>query len=655
MRTTDSIIKKGVEVNSVDETKNVLNDFIRKGKEIPEGKLLDSLLRFTGRINSKNPYVLMTGLLGKERKIAGEIKSVDNEVNKVTGISSEIPQNPVEAEIYKKAKLAAEETIKRENIEAVRKSETIKSKEEFEINLRDKNPNISEELVITANEKFDLMTNIYDGGLENEAELSGLRSDIKSDIEGMVGILKKSPDKIKKTQLKNQELNTKLNKAGVILPRNLNLETFEAMMGSLDQPQKVDRLFSSTKGDRTWVERMVTKRQNKPVVMMTNNFVSKIGNQPVNYFIKKTANLFEQYGLRGGMESIMMGFGGGGNDNKIEIPGINGESMATAIKPVMNTIGGGFEKNLGGLINSGLNLGSSFLKKSGLGGLLGAGGGAGAAGTAAAGGAAVAGGAAAVGGTAAAPYVVGVVVLIAIMFIIPMFLQTTFLSSQVSDSVIAENTSSLYPSSEQSNLSLPSSDGLVVENAKCSVVNKTVATSQCSSENRSTYLDKVNCPRTDRSTYSRTICSSGCGLISTSIILQAHDPIMTAKYVYQNTNFRKNGQDICLGIGWSHIRKTIIDFLGENSAETVNFNCDKQYVLDKICAGYVVIVNFQFYNSSNVRVGGHYAVAVATTNDNDFVIKSGVLQSFNEYYKSGVSQNKIPKINACLAVKADSI
>lgn len=209
---------------------------------------------------------------------------------------------------------------------------------------------------------------------------------------------------------------------------------------------------------------------------------------------------------------------------------------------------------------------------------------------------------------------------------------------------------------------LVGSDGLKIDKpAICSVVNKTVATWQCSAENSSTYFGNSSCV-TSVTQRRRSVCTSGCGLVSTSIILQGHNSVYTPKYILENTKFKSYGNICGSGVSWTMITKTIKDVLGDGAIDYdldtdgkkdgVFEGCNEAWVKSAICRGDVVMILLK-----RIPSGGHWITAVAVLQSGDIVLKDpGFGRTTKEFnYLSSYLKSGEAVIRNCLAVKASSI
>lgn len=225
---------------------------------------------------------------------------------------------------------------------------------------------------------------------------------------------------------------------------------------------------------------------------------------------------------------------------------------------------------------------------------------------------------------------------------------------------------------EAETISNTSSDGMVItEPTVCSVADKTVATWQCSSENASTYINK-SCPKTTVTGSDNTICRSGCGLVSTAIILQAHNAKLTPKYLVTEATTSESDflspsrvcpSDGSSGIGWTAIKNTLKLNLGEGAIDYelgsddkgVKYSCNEEWIKQAICKGDVVMVLFR-----KEKGGGHWVTAVAVLESGDIVLKDPSYGRENKefnYLSNYLEENKeySPYIQSCLAVKSSFI
>jgi len=516
------------------------------------------------------------------------------------------------------------------NIKTVRDVEGEVFKQTLVETTKTNNPNITEDQVKSVGELADLVNKIYngDGGIENQKDVVFEQNKNESteevkhvwmDLRGRVGLLRQSPQELIKTEDDYQKTNNKLQ--GVSLPYQKmdKLASFDRIMNPSDNSE-IRRLIDSARNKYKTITSYVF---NKPVVKTEQGFASTINGQSASVFVKKSMDTLLHPGFVGGQTTLSSGLSSGVSSGFQNLVSSGASFLKKSTGNVANKLGIGAKKvlgngfnKIGGALVKGLNVAVSSTTK-----LVGS-----------------------LGIKTVAPFIIGFFLL----FFLLSTLQTNSLMSSIVN--VPEKTNNI----EKENENQPNqtgSDGLTYsEPMKCDHINKTVATSQCSGANSSTYLNKERCPKTDRGTYSRTICSSGCGLISTAIILQAHDPIYTPVYTLKNTGFAS--RDICRGIGWSMIKDTINEVLGADTVEGKAVGCNEEFIKEKLCSGYVVIINFQHEPS-----GGHFIVAVGVTESGEILLKDSKLKTASSYMKSVANDGTHTgtRINACLLVKADNI
>ena len=183
-----------------------------------------------------------------------------------------------------------------------------------------------------------------------------------------------------------------------------------------------------------------------------------------------------------------------------------------------------------------------------------------------------------------------------------------------------------------------------IQNATCSVANKVILTSQCSSINSNTSM-KANgsCP-------SKTLCSSGCGPVSVSEILQAKSETLTPAHLMSDPSSPYYNTYTCdSGTSWTTAVAAFKKYLGENSVGNVLYNCDVADVKNMLCQNNAVMILL------NWSTGGHYVVAVGINSDGQLIIKDPGNGQINLYPSNSYYSAKNKTISSCLGVDANYI
>ena len=200
------------------------------------------------------------------------------------------------------------------------------------------------------------------------------------------------------------------------------------------------------------------------------------------------------------------------------------------------------------------------------------------------------------------------------------------------------------PTIRINSMKLDSSKGSLV----CNQTSKVVGTDQCSSENSKLSLNS-HCS-------SRTVCANGCGMVSTSIILQAHNPKNTPKCLLTPSmgcegDFFTHG-GVC-PISWTSMSNTLIANLGKGALYNngKKFSCDKKVVSKMLCSGWVLIVHIRRSDGT-----GHWTVAAATTSTGDIVMADTSSDKKFSYWSNMMDEGyRRAWPTYCLAIEASSI
>lgn len=204
--------------------------------------------------------------------------------------------------------------------------------------------------------------------------------------------------------------------------------------------------------------------------------------------------------------------------------------------------------------------------------------------------------------------------------------------------------SSTSESSSDTNISDTGLTAEDIQNATCSVANKVILTSQCSSINSSTNMNA------NGTCSSKTLCTSGCGPVSVSEILQAKSETLTPSYLMTNTNSPYYNTYTCNGgTSWATAIAAFKKYLGENSVGSVLYSCSIDDVKTMLCQGNPVMILLSW------STGGHYVVAVGISSNGELIIKDPGNGQINLYPSSSYYSVKNKTISSCLSIDANYI
>ena len=488
------------------------------------------------------------------------------------------------------------------------------------------------------NQGTRVMSIFAKGGFSEEEAIMRFRR-----LEMAVGLAKMSENRRVEILEENERINSEFEKGVPYQNLSKKSRAFDDVAAAL-RDEKTRGLLRRIQGKR---------------IQETNGFTRKIGRQHINSFVDSSMRDFftgsntddviekiynRMLGQRiGGLKTPKEGF-----LNKIT------SVSSSGLKNLSTTAGSFLKKSLGNLgTKLGPRIGRSFTKVgSGLGNL-----------------AMKLGGGLTPAGMALKS---SAVVTIVIVIVIGLLLFRTQHRKKMVSSLLPEI--EIDESLRRDSSVSPSNDGLSPEGkVVCSVMDKTVMTWQ--GNYGSVLLSDGSCD-TLNSGKPRTIASSGCGLVSTSIILRAHDPTATPDCLVDKKSVcadKSNFFNFRCGISWTGIRGTLINYLGEGAInygldtdwkpkDGVYSLCDEDWIKNAICKGNVVMVLFKHYPS-----GGHWVTAVAVLDNGDVVLKDPgygrgkpadqQLAYLSEYNARRTAEDRITgtEIRNCMAVRAACI
>lgn len=191
-----------------------------------------------------------------------------------------------------------------------------------------------------------------------------------------------------------------------------------------------------------------------------------------------------------------------------------------------------------------------------------------------------------------------------------------------------------------------SSNGLTAEeiaNAKCSVASKVILTWQRDPKYTNVRLISYsgNC--------SSSLADAGCGPTSVSEILQAHSETLTPDYLVSSNNPHYYGQYVCgNGTYFGSAVATLREYLGNENVSEVQ-SCNMEDVKGWLCENKIVMFRMTWTD------GGHYAVAVAISQNGNLIVKDPGTGTVIEYPTNIYYSKKNKQIDLCVTVNADSV
>lgn len=293
------------------------NDINQNGDFV--NRNIDEIINdISGEFNQVDTNSLKTGIekIIDQNDILSSKEETNYLANIIAGDSKKTPEVQVSA---LKTKLAID-SWQKENITEVRKYRANKFRVSFVKKTEEKNPGLTEEKIGLVNEKAKLITAV-DGKIETQKDLAfnnneesiGKIHNSWSDLKEMVGLLSMKPKEVDKIVSTNKKINAGLE--GVVLP----YEDFSRAR-SFDKIMASDEILNTIKSAPKrlgFINKGIMKVREfsgngQGVVQFADNFVSKIGNQPVNNFVKNSMETLLQNDFQSGTKAIISGLRGTG-------------------------------------------------------------------------------------------------------------------------------------------------------------------------------------------------------------------------------------------------------------------------------------------------------------------------------------------------------
>lgn len=641
-------------------------DEYRKKKGTEVEREIDRLCKSkTEELGGDDSFENALNLRVKEMVVEDKIETNRDQIEKIKKIIIENSENTSElsAEVEAKKIVLQADSLQENHIDEVRKIKAEEFTKKFEEEAKKANPEITDDQLKLVNQYADLINQVYDGGLEKwKKESIEANTDVSTgklvsawdDVEGLVGLLKKTPEEFEKIQDSYRQIRKGFD--GLTLPfeKLSKLSSFERVMNSL-QNSKLGGVFGLIQGGG-WmqkVDRLTGGWLNRTIIEITGKFISKIGNQVAREFIQNSVGILAKEGFNNGLRTILTGLLKGGV--KTAGKAVGSAAAGAAAKTAAGTAAGVASGPWGWIITAALAIGkwiNKGLKKIGLdivGKLKEK---------------------TAVTGNKFGDFlfrvvglptitIIGTTIMLPVVIIVVfagLFGYQTMQDNLVSSLVppvetTDQSNTSTAESSDGTTSSMPGSDNAVIPGAtSCSVAEKVVLTGQCRGNNRNVPM------RADGRYSGRTICTSGCGPTATSEILQGQNKMYTPKYLMSNrylttlsggkvdnpyyNTYSGNGTTMSMA------RTTLMRVMGSGKVTTVK-SCSVTTMKGLICQGMAVLVHMRYGNG-----GGHYAVAVAADNNGNIWIKDNGNASVNiypggSYYKRSGGK----KIDYCFGVK----
>lgn len=368
-------------VEDVSTPKKILDELKRlekKGKSIEKGSILEGKIKTIIGHTDTNPTAVLVSIKEKEKK--GKIEFIDRKIDQITDnllersggnkalreklqkeIKDIVTQNKFRSDseetsdlirvisgdetmtttqievVVREAKIALDRWQER-NIDAVREYRSEDLKKELIEKIKSENPKITDEQLKSANELVDCVNKVYnsEGGIENQKDFAlennkeasiGQLKNAWTDVEGVTGVLKQTPEEFEKLQANYENAMKGLD--GVSIPKGFDkVDSFDRIMGSLKEPN-IRHVFDMARSRFGWIDRISNGRFgqfttkifdrisggsfgniannffNHSIVNIANGFASQIGNQAVRSFVQNSMGAMLKNGFTGGIQSTL--------------------------------------------------------------------------------------------------------------------------------------------------------------------------------------------------------------------------------------------------------------------------------------------------------------------------------------------------------------
>ncbi|MCW1949620.1 MAG: NlpC/P60 family protein [Candidatus Shapirobacteria bacterium] len=260
----------------------------------------------------------------KEMIISDELKTDKDQIKEVAAVlaekSPDISGTATEVEA-KKIVLEANK-LQETHIDEVREIRKENFTRDFVEEVKRMNPEITDDQLDLVRQEADLINQVYDGGIEkwkNEALETnpnipiGKMVNSWNDVQGIIGLFKKTPEDFKKIQTSYEQIREGLGGLNLPFEKLPKLGSFERIMNSLYNT-KMGEVFQLVQGGG-WmqkVDRLTGGWLNKTIIETSGKFISKIGNQAAREFIQNSVGILAKEGFNNGLRTILSGVLKGG-------------------------------------------------------------------------------------------------------------------------------------------------------------------------------------------------------------------------------------------------------------------------------------------------------------------------------------------------------
>jgi len=179
--------------------------------------------------------------------------------------------------------------------------------------------------MVLVKKEANLIADIYysDGGIENQKnaaleankeETPGRLENSWAEVQGVTGILRKTPKEFTELQNNYKQVKDGLENVNLPFEKFSNLRSFEGIMNSL-QDSSYGQMWGGIENKFAWVDRFdkfTGGRISQAVVQWGGKFATKIGGQAAQEFVQNSLGVLAKEGFQNGFKSVMQGILSGG-------------------------------------------------------------------------------------------------------------------------------------------------------------------------------------------------------------------------------------------------------------------------------------------------------------------------------------------------------
>lgn len=258
-----------------------------------------------------------------------EFRTQTEEISALTEALPKKEDNKTEAAITAKEIKISLDKWQEDHIEEVRGYRQQLFEQKFEEEVKKTNPEINADETEAVKIKASLIAKVYfdNGGIENQkneaieankGESIGKLRNSWTEVQALVGLMRKSSSEIEETVKKNDEVDSRLARIRIPYENLPQARAYDDVINNFRQPEFRQTFESISGGVRTGfrmvneVSRMTGGWMEKGIVKVANNFAAKIGNQAASGFVKNSVGVLAKEGMSNGLKTILSGLAQGG-------------------------------------------------------------------------------------------------------------------------------------------------------------------------------------------------------------------------------------------------------------------------------------------------------------------------------------------------------